>query len=125
MQPRVESVTEACGAAVTARAKRRTTAEGGDGGAIDTLYSSFESNIGPKLDYLQSAASLTLSELRGRVIAFPTILTHSTAQRCQPRYAAGRAAGVDAAAVLATIAKGDAEFGAQLDRRRELLSAKA
>ena len=85
----------------------------------------FKSNLGPKLDYLQSAASLTLSELRDRVIAFPPMLAYSTARRYQPRYAACRAAGVDATAVLATITKRDAEFGAYLGRRRKLSSAKA
>ena len=40
-------------------------------------------------------------------------------------YAACQAAGVDTAAVLVTITKGDAECGACLDRRRKLSSAKA
>ena len=84
-----------------------------------TLNLNFDSNVGPKLDYLQFAASLTLTEMRYHVVTNPRLLGYSTKRRYKPRYDACQAAGVDAAIVLSSIRASDAEFNARLNRYKK------
>ena len=53
-------------------------------GLPSVLGYSFESNIGLKLDYLHSTASLTLDEMRDRVVRNPAMLGYSQALRYRP-----------------------------------------
>ena len=55
---------------------------------------SFESNIGPTLDFMQTAFGLAPDELRERVLTMPALLSYSLKQRYRPRVALASALGV-------------------------------
>ena len=74
------------------------------------LSYSFESNIEPKLNFLQAELDLSLVALREKVLAMPAILGYSQERRYLPRLAACRLVGADPMLIVRRVAMPDARF---------------
>ena len=79
---------------------------------------SWETNLSPKLDFLQRDFGLDDEALKARVLRLPSLLGYSVERRYRPRAARCRQAGLPVSRVLDSMAYSEARFSKMVDVER-------